>query len=118
MRLNEPREFGGNHDKDDPLAVRWVPGESESLLLLLIPTQPLSTEPERGNWAYCSIPDNGQFDVPTDVLNSVARGGGPFGRGVLVVLTRTRVAQVQSAGGGDDVVFTASASQGAAITLQ
>jgi hypothetical protein len=116
MRISEPREFGVSHDKDDPLPVRWAPAESESLLLLMIPTRPLSTEPERGNWAYCSIPDNGQFDVPPDVLNAVARGGTPLGRGVLLVLTRTRVAQ--AALGADDVVFTASASHGAAITLR
>ncbi len=116
MQLQSPREFGETHDKEDPLSVRWVPGQSESLLLLMIPTEPLSTEPARGNWGYCVIPDSGQFDVPPDVLSSVARGGGPFGRSVLLVLTRTRVAQTSV--GADDVVFTASASHGASITLR
>jgi len=118
VNVRSPRAgFGAQQSVDDDLVVEWAPGESESLLVTLLPAQLIpSVEPQAGQWVFCSVPDAaGTVTIPAAQVEAVGDNPGVFGQGALLVVTRTRVGTTRL--GSDTAAITASTSQGVPVTL-
>jgi hypothetical protein len=117
--VQEPRAaFGETNSVGDDLVVRWTPGQSESLLVTLLPAQLVpEVQPQRGKWVFCAASDaSGTVTIPADQVAAVGdEPDFPFGQGALVIVTRTRVGTTQV--GPDTAAITASTSEGVPVTL-
>ena len=110
-------QFGAQQSVNDDLVVEWAAGESESLLVTLLPAQLIpSVEPQAGQWVFCSVPDaEGTVTIPAAQVAAVGDNPGVFGQGALLIVTRTRVGTTTL--GPDTAAITASTSQGVPVTL-
>lgn len=112
VRVDAPSSLS-QHSVGGDLSVRWGAGQAESVLVTIIPVD-FSGGPLRGSWIFCGVDDAGAASVPAAQLRATLNNN-PIGQMVIIALTRTRVATADI--GPHRVVFSASTSGGALITL-
>ncbi len=114
VQIASPSAFF-SHSAGNDLEVRWAPGEAESVLLTVFPVQPITNQPDDGDWVFCGTTDTGSFRIPGNLLGPLVSNP-VLGSTVVIGVTRTRFAFADA--GPHQAVISALTSSGVVGTLR